>query len=64
MYKKDRRILVTRVSILTIIFNMDGLEFTGLLLYNQLLVVNPLVPRNLSFKYFAEIFVRGVFWAH
>jgi len=25
---------------------------------------NPLVPRNLSCEYFAETFVRGVFWAH
>ena len=26
--------------------------------------LNLLVPRNLSFEFFAEIFYRGVFWAH
>ncbi len=30
----------------------------------RLYIINPLVPRNLSSQYFAEIFIRGVFWAH
>ena len=47
MYKQDRRVLETGVSILTIIFNTNVLEFSGLLLYKVITVV---IGRVLSLR--------------